>query len=188
MEAVPRAAEAAVFRKRLQVDVPVAVEIIRSPRPFRRLLRPVAAVRAVERVRAPIRSTTRWAPTITARHRLHQRNQHRLRHPKRSPATTRLVRASKSKRFNGCLGNCERVTATIFDAEPSTADSTRKSRHTGHSPVCFLLRRSKSGYVRPSNAVSRKTAGEKWRAENRAASSDPLRSSFALHFPPAKLP
>ena len=65
----------------------------------------------------------------------------------------RQALASKSKRFTGCLGNCERVMATNFDAEPSTADSTRKSRHTGHSPVCFLLRRLKSGYVRSPNAV-----------------------------------
>lgn len=46
---------------------------------------------------------------------------------------------SKFKRFTGCLGNCERMIVQIFDAEPRTADSTRKSRHTGHSPVCFLF-------------------------------------------------
>ncbi|RLT09325.1 MAG: hypothetical protein DWI21_06355 [Planctomycetota bacterium] len=45
------------------------------------------------------------------------------------------------------------MTATIFDADLNTADSTRKSRHTGHSPVCFLLHRLKSGYVRSPNAV-----------------------------------
>ena len=150
-----RAEEPAAFHNRFREPVLVVAEIIRHLRQLRRLLQPVAVVRAAVRARRPNRSTTQWGQTIRAQPRLRRQNPFRLRRPKWSLATTRQALASKSKRFTGSLGNCEHVASTIFDAEPSTANSTRKLRHTGHSPVCFLLRGSMCSYVCPPTAVQK---------------------------------